>query len=210
MKSLFLFTLLCFSVSLFSQKPPLTKGDEPYVPPKPKTTKVAPRAEEPLRNPDFIEDYDIQLISKNKAKIVKYHGTFQELEVPSYVIYSGKKYVITEIGSMCFSGNQNLQTIVLPETIEIIEDYAFRGCSSLTKINIPRNVTRIGAGAFQLCRQLTYIFIPWLVKEVEEYTFLGCVNLREIYICLLTTINKDAIGNSIYGNMHPELKIYQY
>lgn len=210
MKSLFLFTLLCFSVSLFSQKPPLTKGDEPYVPPKPKTTKVAPRAEEPLRNPDFIEDYDIQLISTSKAKIVKYHGTFQELEVPSYVVYNGKKHIITEIGSSCFDGNKNLRTVVLPETIEIIENYAFFGCAKLTKINIPYNVTKIGEGAFQCCSQLTYIFIPWLVKEVERYTFWGCVNLREIHVCLVTTINKDAIGNTLYGDMHPELKIYQY
>ena len=210
MKSLFLFTLLCISLSLFSQKPPLTKGDEPYVPPKPKTQKVTPKAEEPLRNPDFIEDYDIQLISTSKAKIVKYHGTFQELEVPSYVIYNGKKYIITEIGSGCFSNNANLRTIVLPKTIEIIEKYAFLGCTQLTKINIPFDVTKIGEGAFQHCCQLTSIYILCLVKEIEQYTFWGCKNLKEIHISYATTIHKDAIGRPSWGDVHPDLKIYQH
>ena len=45
----------------------------------------------------------------------------------------------------------------IPNSVTSIENYAFRGCSSLTSIKIPNSVTNIGGSAFSECSSLTNI-----------------------------------------------------
>ncbi|NLW70550.1 MAG: leucine-rich repeat protein, partial [Eubacteriaceae bacterium] len=41
------------------------------------------------------------------------------------------------IGSRAFFGCENAKTIILPDTLEQIEEEAFGGCSSLELIDLP-------------------------------------------------------------------------
>ena len=43
---------------------------------------------------------------------------------------------------------------------------AFRGCSSLESVVIPKGVTKIGAGAFSACKKLESVVIPEGVTEI--------------------------------------------
>lgn len=56
-----------------------------------------------------------------------------------------------------FSSCTALETIEVPDTLELIESSAFYGCSSLTTIDIPGGVTRIEDRAFEDCIRLTSI-----------------------------------------------------
>lgn len=58
-----------------------------------------------------------------------------------------------------------------------IGDYAFRYCSNLTDVTIPRSVTYIGYGAFYECKQLKKVFIPNTVSLVKNYAFAYCYNI---------------------------------
>ena len=58
-----------------------------------------------------------------------------------------------------------------------IGDYAFRYCTSLTEIVIPRTVTHIGFGAFYTCDALTSIFIPNSVVMIKNYAFAYCYDI---------------------------------
>lgn len=53
--------------------------------------------------------------------------------------------------SMTFNYCSELKNVTIPESVKIIEQYAFRGCTNLKSINIPDNVETIGAGAFMNC-----------------------------------------------------------
>ena len=58
---------------------------------------------------------------------------------------------ITELpDSVCFGCNK-LTSVILPDTLEIIEDSAFQYCSKLEEINIPDSVQFIGKKAFKDC-----------------------------------------------------------
>lgn len=70
----------------------------------------------------------------------------------------------------------------MPEGIEFISFYTFRGCSSLKSIVIPDNVKQIRYGAFYDCNSLTYINVPENVREIYSYAFAECDSLE--YVCL--------------------------
>lgn len=58
-----------------------------------------------------------------------------------------------------FDYNDELESIVIPDTITTICDMAFRDCSSLTSVVIPASVTSIGMDVFLGCASLTSITV---------------------------------------------------
>ena len=112
----------------------------------------------------------------NNWELVGYRGS----EPRGKVIISDND--VGSIGDSVFKGCSSLTTINIPN-VKSIGDSAFEGCSSLTTINIPDNdnVRSIGDSAFKGCLSLTTINIPSNVTSIRNSTFEGC--------SLLTTIN---------------------
>ena len=67
---------------------------------------------------------------------------------------------------------------------DVIGDYAFSGCSSLTSLTLPSSVTSIGGHAFAWCSGLTSLPLPSSVTEIDWSAFERCNNLKECN-CLL-------------------------
>ena len=77
----------------------------------------------------------------------------------------------------------------------IIGDFFFYECTSLTSVTMPNNVASIKQNAFGGCTSLTYITIPSSVTSIELSTFWGCTNLTSITIPNnITTIGGNAFG----------------
>ena len=68
-----------------------------------------------------------------------------------------------------YQGNDS--TVTIPDGVTAIEQGAFEGCSSVTKITIPDSVTHIGRMAFWGCKSLTEITIPESVTEIGGFAF---------------------------------------
>jgi hypothetical protein len=125
------------------------------------------------------------------------------LEIPEYVIRSGKICKVTAIGAAAFLWNDDLtevtlpdsitsignfafyecgslQSVTLPEGLTSIEMYSFYGCSSLQSVTIPKGVTSIGWSAFEACSSLTGVTIPEGVTSIEYAVFDGCSSLTDI------------------------------
>lgn len=62
---------------------------------------------------------------------------------------------LTIIGEAAFSLCEELESIILPDSITQIDGGAFSVCENLLEITIPNNVTSIGECAFGLCVNLT-------------------------------------------------------
>lgn len=86
----------------------------------------------------------------------------QLLRVPASVIHEGETYDVVGIDSKAFFGLTTVQSIVIENGVEWIEDYAFEGCVNLKSIYIPASVEDIGKGLFSNCFQLTEIVVDSL------------------------------------------------
>ena len=95
---------------------------------------------------------------------------------PDGVVYAGR--VLYE-----YKGAMPAKTsIVIKEGTTAICDYAFYGCTGLTRIEIPNNVTSIGYEAFRGCTGLTSVEIPNSVTSIGDEAFYGCTGFTSIEI----------------------------
>ena len=86
----------------------------------------------------------------------------------------------THIGT--FYNNTKIVSIILPNNLKQIEDYAFSNLESLTSISIPNSVESIGRGSFEDCDALTSITIPNSVTKLGMSAFFGCSSLTSVTI----------------------------
>jgi hypothetical protein len=68
---------------------------------------------------------------------------------------------------------QNITKVVIPDTVSIIDSFAFKDLKSLTGIIIPDSVTKIGSSAFEDCQSLLQINLPADLAEIGENAFTG-------------------------------------
>lgn len=124
------------------------------------------------------------------------------IEIPSSVANIGKNvfYCCSNLVSIVVNKNNriydsrndcnavictSLDTLIIgisstkiPNSVKIIGDSAFEGCSQLTSIEIPSSVTKIGDKAFFSCKNLTNITIPSSISSTGKSSFSFCESLK--------------------------------
>lgn len=118
-----------------------------------------------------------------KGILTKYEGPGGTITIPDS---------ITAIGRDVFYQNNTIKSVILPDSVTIIEQEAFKN-SSLTSIKLPDGLTSIGSWAFESCKALSSITIPNGVTKISERAFMSCVSLKELTIPpSVTVIEKEA------------------
>lgn len=84
------------------------------------------------------------------------------ISVESSVYYEGRTYTVKAIGKNAFAERSDytgarLTSIDIDNSIEKIDDSAFRNCTGLTSIEIPNRTTEIGVSAFEGCSSMTKV-----------------------------------------------------
>ena len=81
--------------------------------------------------------------------------------------------------------------------VEMIGDYAFANCNSLTKINLPK-VNEIKTGAFMNCKNLVDLRFGSKLEHIYNYAFDGCNKLTNVVLPRKCSL----IGSSFEENKH--------
>ncbi|MBQ2988702.1 MAG: leucine-rich repeat domain-containing protein [Clostridia bacterium] len=102
------------------------------------------------------------------CKISDFNGADQTLVIPR----EKDGCTVKEIGIGAFLRKGCLKTVVLPDTVEKIDDMAFYECRALEEIVLPDGVTEIGYEAFGLCESLR-ICLGKNVREVKSCALRG-------------------------------------
>ena len=100
------------------------------------------------------------------------------------------------------------QNIIVPDFIQYIDDYAFKGMKNLQSITLPQNVVSIGEGAFADCA-ITKINIPAKVETISENAFANSQNLKEIIVDELNN-NFCSIDGVLYNKEVSKLICFPY
>lgn len=103
---------------------------------------------------------------------------------------------VTKIGTAAYT-NSHVTKIVIPDSVKIIEDNAFLGCTSLTEVVVGKDVVEIGNAAFMNCYNLTSVTLNEGVYRLGHSAFAGCYDLQEITILdSVALIDKYCFTNS--------------
>ncbi len=112
----------------------------------------------------------------------------QIIEIPAKI----NGLPVTVIGQSAFFG-QKFSKIILPDTLQIIQDKAFANNSSLKHISIPDSIVSLGENIFQNCTNLETAILPDGLTEIPKRTFEYCHSLQSVTIPQqVTTIGEYA------------------
>ncbi|MCR4661914.1 MAG: leucine-rich repeat protein [Clostridia bacterium] len=105
---------------------------------------------------------------------------------------------LIRIGKEAFKGCSSLKKLELKATrLTNIEEGAFSDCSSITTIELPSTLAILGNNVFMGCSKLETIdYLDTNLNRIPNYAFYGCVSLKSI------TIPKtvESIGNYAFYN----------
>ncbi|MCH5351372.1 MAG: leucine-rich repeat domain-containing protein [Clostridiales bacterium] len=88
----------------------------------------------------------------------------------------------SSLKNQALRGLTHVKEFIIPEDLDVIDEYAFAGCTSLEKVNMPAALTEIKPYAFSSCSSLKNIDFPSLLKKVGKYAFAGCSSVLELFI----------------------------
>jgi hypothetical protein len=134
-----------------------------------------------------------------------HHLFLNGIEVTTLVIPDSVK----SIQNYAFEGCRGLTSVTIPNSVTNIGNQIFKGCNGLTSITIPNSVTSIGDFTFYDCSSLTSITIPNSVTDIGDEVFSGCTELASITISnSLKYIGKDAFKDTKWYNNLPDGLVY--
>lgn len=114
------------------------------------------------------------------------------IEIPQ--TYNGKPVVV--IQNSAFKDCSSLTSILIPNSIKSIGINAFENCSNITEITIPEGVTLIGNNTFKGCVKLASASFPTSIESFGANAFAGCTSLTSIVL----PKNIQEIGANAFAN----------
>ena len=99
-------------------------------------------------------------------------GAFTKCNILTSIVIPNS---VTLIENDAFYKCSNLTSVIIGDGVKTIDSDAFRDCKSLTSVTIGNSVTSIGSRAFYECTGLTSITIPNSVKSIGWDAFKGCI-----------------------------------
>lgn len=146
------------------------------------------------------EDY-LYSDSGGNITLTKYFGEDEsEIIIPAEI----DGMPVTKIGEKCFEDHEEIERVILPDTLKVIDYRAFYGCSNLTDMNMPETLektggwvfahtgfesftfpegfTSLGYGTFYGSDNLKTVILPEGVTSIGENTFRMCPKLESVTI----------------------------
>ena len=107
-------------------------------------------------------------ITGRGARIIGCDEKFEgAMEIPSRLDGAA----VVEIGKDAFLERHSLRSVAIPDSVEVVGEYAFSDCYELEDLQFEAGIKKIEKGAFQWCDSLELVFIPGSVEVVGEGAF---------------------------------------
>lgn len=127
----------------------------------------------------------------SQGTITGYTGTGGVVDIPSTI--GGVPVAV--VGAGAFQNNSTITSLVIPDSVTLIQDTAFQGMPSLESAKIGNGVTYVGVNAFYQASKLTTVSIGSRVTTIGASAFDGA-GLTAVTI----PGSVRSIGNHAFGN----------
>lgn len=132
-------------------------------------------------------------------------GTIDELidgTITNLIIPQG---TVSIRGGVC-QGLEDLENVYIPESVSLIDDSAFAGCTSLVTVEIDENIgiQTLPESMFEDCSSLENFVIPPNIEVLGDFLFKNCTSLETVTI----PANIVILGTDIFDNCSALTDIY--
>jgi len=151
-------------------------------------------------------DFQVELTDDGEGVvIIRYIGKVKDVRIPATIQGMPVKEIFTEMSNGpngAFMG-KDITSVVIPEGITLIPDFAFSDCASLRSVTLPSTLKSIGKYAFQGCRALTSISLPKGLTEIDWYAFdsTGLTSLPNPWPAGITDLPNNAFSQTKLRNI---------
>ena len=166
--------------------------------------------------------YDLKLGSNSNeenvatAKGLSTAGTSVTIiNIPSYVVYNGNRYRVSQIASNAFLNNTAVTKVILNYGLDEINSSAFAGCSNVTLVRLPSSVTTVNANVFDGCSKLSCV--AFASEKVPSFTsttaFSGMpadVKLSLVSGKAMAAFNANSTWKNAFSQIGKNLDYYAY
>lgn len=104
------------------------------------------------------------------------HRAFYEKTVTTVVVPDS----VTEIGAACFSGDNYLVSLKLPDGLKRLPPASLESCMRLYDFDLPQRLEKIYSSVFEFNYYLTHLTLPSSLTEIEQLNFIGLYGLQSL------------------------------
>ncbi|MGN0237850.1 MAG: leucine-rich repeat domain-containing protein [Lepagella sp.] len=109
----------------------------------------------------------------------------KSIDIPAVVQIDGKAYGVVEIAPNGFNSskaNSTVTSIIIPEGIKTIGEYAFANFSQVKNLEIPNSVTTLSANSFYNLGGLQNVTIGSGITDIPDLCFQRSGSINNVYM----------------------------
>lgn len=115
------------------------------------------------------------------ATITGFEGIAAKLAVPDSIYDGDICYRVVNIGRKAFLGCKGLKEAILPEALEVLDDWAFSQCIHLNRVELGNSAT-FGKNVFEGCSRLEGIYIKGAGEDTAKLLAAAVYRLPAAYL----------------------------
>ena len=87
---------------------------------------------------------------------------------------------VSSVAKEAFRGRADIEEVILPDGIEMIDVKAFEDCTALRRVRFPESLHFLRTECFQRCGALETAELPAGLERIEDGVFRGCASLAGV------------------------------
>jgi hypothetical protein len=141
------------------------------------------------------------LISDSEVTVMGYIGDEKSLVVPAEI----ESYPVTDIGEGAFSDLEELENVILPDSVKNISDHAFNCSRHITNITLGNGLETLQRSVFLNCHSLESVTLPASFKGFNSDSFFNR-STKSIFVAPDNT-NFASVDGVLFDKSETELLI---